>query len=665
MKANNENICGTRLPVLLRNSLSVLCSVHLALCAQAQSTVPDVGATLWDWNTDFISQADNLLDPTEEGSLYAQHVKAMMFWGARLYPSGDFQKAADGLTDYLNWYPAHPKSSNPWGSNWTSLGPFNTPSLGGNGSYSPGTGQVHSIGFDPGFGSLNQTMYCASSLGGMFRSTNAGATWEPFSDSSFPMAGVADFAVSSSNGEVIFVGTGDTDGRTSFSTGVFRTMDGGATWEHLNNGWLNQYPGLNNITAIELAPGLPSTLLVATTNGIYRTQNALDPAASVQWQSVLAVPTENHWKGLVFKPSDPSTVYCSGKDVYQSTSFGDLGTWSAITGPGFGLDFDSAPEFSVTKPTRINLATTPAAPAMLYALLVRQGAGGNRSFAAEFDATTGQWNSLLLVENTNKDCSNAWLPIAVGPISYNGEIVAYYGSAKIYRSLLDNGTRTIAMMDDYSDNVHADSHGLAFTPQGDAVWIGHDGGISKSTTITALTTGASQWSTLNNGLVTGTIFHHASSQVEAGTVMMGTQDNGTSVRKPNGSGDYLWSQIEGGDGTANYITPDGTVGWSFELQNRAHMNRHTADFSVHTNYQVGWGPSEIPPMGEIPGTGKSYVGIKEVYAMLEKNNTLNPGPLERLSHVQCDDVDLTLVTAKPLGKSGLRLLPPTPESSIS
>src|SRR6185503_7353213 len=78
------------------------------------------------------------------------------------------------------------------------------------------------------------TFYFGSVCGGIWKTTDAGSTWKPLFDDQ-PVASIGDLAVSNSDPNILYVGTGEADMRSdiSFGNGVYKSTDAGKTWTHL------------------------------------------------------------------------------------------------------------------------------------------------------------------------------------------------------------------------------------------------------------------------------------------------------------------------------------------------------------------------------------------------------------------------------------------------
>src|SRR4030095_8045061 len=86
-----------------------------------------------------------------------------------------------------------------------------------------------------GVPSQPKTFYMGVASGGLFRTTDSGATWVPITDGKIPLGSTGSVAVSESDPNVIYLGTGSDGVRSNVSTGhgVFKSTDGGQTWSFM------------------------------------------------------------------------------------------------------------------------------------------------------------------------------------------------------------------------------------------------------------------------------------------------------------------------------------------------------------------------------------------------------------------------------------------------
>src|SRR6266436_2634984 len=134
------------------------------------------------------------------------------------------------------------------GLHWRSIGPFRA-------------GRVNAVS---GVVGQPETFYFGSVGGGVWKTTNAGRTWNPVFDSA-SSASIGAIGVAPSNPDVVYVGTGEADMRDSiqFGDGVYKSTDAGKTWKHI---------GLENtrqIGRIIVDPKNPNIVFVAALGHAY------------------------------------------------------------------------------------------------------------------------------------------------------------------------------------------------------------------------------------------------------------------------------------------------------------------------------------------------------------------------------------------------------------
>lgn len=205
------------------------------------------------------------------------------------------------------------------------------------------------------------TMYAASRSGGLWRTVNNGITWQNVSDG-VDVAAVGAVALSPSDPRIVWMGTGANDlARSSYSgTGVYRSVDGGDTWQAMG------LQDSHHIARIVVHPTDPDTVWVAAMGhlfsrnqerGVFRTRDGGDT-----WEKVLYVDDGTGAVDLVIDRNSPQTLYAAmyekhrsahqlvlggpGTGVYRSNDGGS--TWSKLQGlPSgnvgrIGLDFNQA-----------------------------------------------------------------------------------------------------------------------------------------------------------------------------------------------------------------------------------------------------------------------------------------------------------------------------------
>jgi len=215
--------------------------------------------------------------------------------------------------------------------------------------------------------------------GGLWRTENAGVSWTNVSDSAFDSSSVGAVAVADSDPDVVWAGTGQgiLRGNVAAGVGVYRSADGGKTWAHAG------LRDAGQIARIRIDPRDPDRVYVAVVGrafgpsaerGVYRTTNG-----GRTWERVLAVSPRTGATDLAIDAANPRVLYAamwtgerkpwtivSGSaesGLYKSTDGGDR--WTRLAG---GL-----PQGVVGK---IGVAVSPADPSRVWALVEAAGNAG-------------------------------------------------------------------------------------------------------------------------------------------------------------------------------------------------------------------------------------------------------------------------------------------------
>lgn len=171
-----------------------------------------------------------------------------------------------------------------------------------------GIGRMNAIAFHP---SDPAVMFAGAPAGGLWRSYDGGESWGCNTDD-FPTLGVSAIGFSVSNPAVVFIGTGDRDASDSPGMGVMKSTDGGDSWAFANEGISDYVVG-----DLCVHPENENQVVAATSNGIFKTTNG-----GQTWNQV-SNNTQNY-KDIVQHPTDPSIMYCTGSGrFWRSEDAGD------------------------------------------------------------------------------------------------------------------------------------------------------------------------------------------------------------------------------------------------------------------------------------------------------------------------------------------------------
>ncbi|XLS29513.1 thrombospondin type 3 repeat-containing protein [Flavobacteriaceae bacterium M23B6Z8] len=395
-------------------------------------------------------------------------------------------------------------------SDWQPLGPFTHLAPG---QRLPGQGRVNAIAVDP---NDPDTWYVGAPAGGIWKSVNAGLNWVPLSDN-LPQIGVSGIAIDPNNSNVIYISTGDDDAGDTVSAGVFKSIDGGLTW---NETGINPSNTPSSMNEILMDPANSSILWVATNDGVYKTTNGgNDWTLSLAGQNV---------KDIKLRPGSSTTVYAVTNDrFYRSTDAGITFNRIAI-----GLPTSSG---------RFAMAVTPANANYIY-IVSANTRSDDYSFRGIFKSVNGGDSfSQTAVTTDILESSQAWFDLAIEASPTNPEQI-FVGCLNIWKS--DNGGNTFFKLNNWfiknDAYTHADIHFLRFF-NGD-LYCGSDGGIYSSSD------NGFTFTDHTSGLAISQFYRISVGRNDASKIIGGLQDNGGHSRK-----DGQWRNYHGGDGMDNVM----------------------------------------------------------------------------------------------------------------
>ena len=181
-------------------------------------------------------------------------------------------------------------------------------------------GRVNSIHFDPANANI---IYIGAPDGGVWKTTNGGAAWTPLFDTQ-PTLSLGDVVIDPVNSSVLYAATSDPFGYNTpfwggtYSVGIRKSTNGGATWTPTGLTWTVAQN--RTIRRLAIHPTNGNILLAATSDGVYRTADG-----GVTWQRILPISAYD----AEFQPNNGNIAYVTTSQVLKSTNAG--ATFSPLT----------------------------------------------------------------------------------------------------------------------------------------------------------------------------------------------------------------------------------------------------------------------------------------------------------------------------------------------
>lgn len=318
-----------------------------------------------------------------------------------------------------------------------------------------------------------EIIYVGTASGGVWKSTDGGIKWRPIFEDQ-PLQAIGSIKVNQTNTDEIWVGTGEGNPRNSHNTGqgLYRSRDAGDTWE------LVGLENTRNIHRIIVHRDNPDVVYVGAMGsiwgpneerGVFRTTDGGD-----SWEHVLKIADGVGIADLVVDPTNPDKLLAAMWEFDRDPWYFNSG------GPQSGLyvTYDGGDNW--TKRTaedglpkgdlgRIGLAIAPSEPNIIYALVEAKINGLYKS-------TDGGKKWKLVSEKNIGNRPFYYAELYVDPVNENRIYNLY-----TYVSLSEDGGKTFKVILDYGTNVHPDHHAFWVHPNDPNYLIeGNDGGLNIS-----------------------------------------------------------------------------------------------------------------------------------------------------------------------------------------
>jgi photosystem II stability/assembly factor-like uncharacterized protein len=357
-------------------------------------------------------------------------------------------------------------------------------------------------------------IYVGSASGGLWKSTNAGTSFSSIFNHQ-KTASIGSISIYQKNPNIIYIGTGEGNPRNSqaFGYGMYKSLDGGATWKHLG------LEKTTNIHRVIVHPDNPDIVWVGAIGpaygpnqdrGVYKSKDG-----GKSWTKILYVNETTGVADMIIDPSNPNKLFVAMWDYYRKPwTFNSGGKGSALYSTQDGgenwtkLGAQNGLPMGILG--RMGLSFAPSNPNVVYAnietkkenALYRSNNGGQK------------W-----VKTTNKGVSDRPFYYSDIEVSPKNENLVYHIATTLSKS--EDGGRNFKPMLNFFDGVHSDHHAFWINPEDpNHILDGNDGGLYVSHD------GGKTWR-FHNNLPLGQFYHINVDNDEPYNVYGGMQDNGS------------------------------------------------------------------------------------------------------------------------------------------
>lgn len=522
---------------------------------------------------------------------------------------------------------------------WYPVGPDNVP---GNltGYMEIGIGRINCVTFHP---TNPNVYYVGVAQGGMWKTTNNGISWTPMTDN-LPITRISDIVLDPNDPDsTMYISVCDFEyigvslylnGRkrnTHYGIGVYKTTNGGTTWQPTGLSFLLTDGDASLIRKIIVNPSNSNELVACGVSGMYRSTDA-----GVNWTQI---NTGLYWD-MLSDPNNADVLYAAtgwiltanagSAGVLKSTDFGQ--TWTPLP---TGMPATGSLQ-------RVKLAIAPSDPNYIYAITT--------------DLSGGLYG---IYKTTNAGNNWSFIPPALNILEYDegfgsggqgnydlGAVVSPSNRDEIYIGGINLWGSTDGGMNfnpathwtlQYGPTIHCDIHYMTVQPATGNYFVCSDGGIYRTAAISTQPWSAAQsgnpwttnWVNISNGMQITSFYRLSSSRNGAGRLVAGSQDNATMYYDNAG-----WNTIFGGDGMDNFLDPlnddmiigSSQYGWFYRSFDDGFNNVGT-----YPNFSGETGEWTTPLVADYNNPGTLYAGFQNV--MMTTDNGDNWMPISNFPFV--------------------------------
>lgn len=317
----------------------------------------------------------------------------------------------------------------------------------------------------------DRILYVGTAGGGVWKSSNGGASFTSIFDEHAQSIGIISLDPSDPD-KVIWVGTGETWTRNSVSIGdgLFRSADGGINWEKIG------FENSERISSVEINPENGDEVYVGILGGLWSDSEERGVYKTTDggktWNKILYIDAATGCSDVIMDPSNPNTLYASMWEFRRTPwSFNSGGTNSALFkstdgGATWGKIHNG---FPTGKLGRIAIAIAPSDPSILYAVLETEQDKDKGLYRSDDGGES--WKHL------NNDFALVVRPFYFSRIVIDPRDPDVVVKAGLFGSISKDGGKTFKSL----GNMHADIHDMLFDiHNSDRMYVGTDGGVYRS-----------------------------------------------------------------------------------------------------------------------------------------------------------------------------------------
>ncbi len=465
-------------------------------------------------------------------------------------------------------------------------------------------------------------LYCGAASGGIWKSTNGGASWSPLNDF-LPSLSIGTILIDPLHPDTLYASTGETvtanndPNNSTPGAGIFRSFDGGDSWELVPALSGDDFDDFYWVQSIAFDSADPS-VFYAGKNG---TKTSVNSGDGEVWKFenygatktlLYTAPLLGRIYHIVVNPGDKDNIFiCTENGLRYTVDGGN--SWPDA---GFGVSSG-----------RVEVAVAPSNPNVVYALLQGSATGTIKISYNKGLSWSDVLTGLSIFSTTRGNLGWYANVIWVDPLDANQIVV---GGIDLYRYRI--GETNLTPISDHDQNdlgssAHADQHVIVaasdYSGANKRIYVGNDGGIAALSNYSTVTT-TSEWELLNNGLHITQYYDSDIDGANPQRIIAGAQDNGTVYTDDSGA---TWSKVAYSDG--------GYCAISRQDERLQYASSQYGDFEIkHGNLNLfapyfdledeqGSPAPFIAPMAMNPTDGRQIiVGGERVYHIAFDTSTL-------------------------------------------